>query len=172
MKNFLSICLLLLSITLSNTVFSQLKKPGITLGAGLYYANPQGSFKDEYKGGLGGEVKGGVGLGNTYLVATLGYAVFSARSDNEYGTLTYKPVKVGVKRYFLAKRIFVNSDLGVATLKDKSMNSSTRTFTKGFGGGARLLGLEASVYYDSWGNPHSSGTANSLQFKLGYNLTL
>ena len=172
MKNFLCISFLFILVALSNSLLAQFKKPGVTFGAGLYYANPQGSFKDEYKGGLGAEVKGGVGLGSTYLVATLGYAVFNARTGNEYGMLTYKPVKVGVKKYFLAKRIFVNSDIGVANLKDKSMNSSTTTFSKGFGGGVRLLGLEAGVYYDSWGKPHESGTANSVQFKLGYNLTL
>jgi hypothetical protein len=174
MKNvFKALSIAVLVSTISITAPAQLfKKPGITFGANLYFANPQGDFKNEYKGGLGGEVKGGVGLGNTYVVATLGYTAFAAKSGNEFGTLTSKPMKIGIKRYFLAKRLFINSDLGVTNLKDKTMSTSTTSFSKGIGGGVRLLGMEAALYYDSWGKQHTSGTANSVLFKIGYNLTL
>lgn len=173
MKNvFKSLYITAIILLASVTASAQFKKPGITIGANLFYASPQSNFKEDYKGGLGGELKGGVGLGNTYLVATLGYAAFAARSGNELGTLTYKPMKIGIKRYFLAKRLFVNSDIGVAHLKDKTMNTSVTRFTKGIGAGARLFGMEAGVYYDSWSQHHTSGTANSVLFKVGYNLTL
>jgi hypothetical protein len=167
-----------LSVSMFLLVFSfntnaQIKKPGITLGASAFYANPQSEFKNQYKGGLGGEVKGGIGLGKTYLVASVGYAAFAAESGNDAGTLTYQPTKIGIKQYFLAKRLFVNGDIGVVSLKDKFTGTKEQRFIRDIGVGARLLGLEASVYYDTWDNLRGpEGSTEALLFKLGFNITL
>jgi hypothetical protein len=152
--------------------YAQLKKPGFTLGINAFYANPKDNFRNEYRGGLGGEVKAGLGLGKTYFVASVGYAGFIAETNNGEGTLTYMPVKLGVKQYFLAKRLFINGDIGVAFLKNKSVLNEKR-LAADIGFGARLLGLEAGVYFDYWKNAEGiSGSTNAVLYKLGYNFTL
>ena len=154
-------------------VEAQIKKPGFTLGFAAFYAKPQEDFRNQYKGGVGGEVKGGIGLGKTYIVASAGYSAFAAESGNSNGTLTAQPLKIGVKQYFLAKRLFINGDIGVVALKDKASGSNTQRFARDIGVGARLLGLEASVYYDTWDNLRGpEGSTKSVLFKVGYNLTL
>jgi hypothetical protein len=152
---------------------AQIKKPGFTLGFAAFYANPQSEFKNQYKGGVGGEVKGGIGLGKTYIVASAGYGAFVAEAGNTEGTLIHQPLKIGVKQYFLAKRLFINGDIGVVALKDKTSGSSTQRFARDIGVGARLLGLEASVFYDTWDNLRGpEGSTKAILFKVGYNLTL
>jgi hypothetical protein len=81
-------------------------------------------------------------------------------------------MKLGIKQYFLAKRLFVNGDIGVAYLKNKTVNSAVSRFSSDIGAGVRLLGLEASIYYDNWKNLNGSGTSSNVQYKLGYNFTL
>jgi hypothetical protein len=170
MKNLFLVTLLAFVFANAN---AQIKKPGVTLGGSVFYANPQGDFKTSYKGGVGGELKGGLGLGKTYLVASVGYAAFAAQSGNNFGTLTYQPIKIGVKQYFLSKRIFINGDIGIVRLKDKATDSTQQRFARDIGVGARLLGLEASIFYDTWDNLRGpEGSTKALQFKIGYNITL
>jgi hypothetical protein len=154
------------------TVEAQIIKPGVTLGINLLGALPQGDFKDEYSLGAGGEIFGGVGWGRTFLLATAGYSAFKAASDNgKGGILTYIPLKIGVKQYFLRKLLFINADLGIASVKNKLFNESR--FTRGVGAGIKLLGLEAGLYYDGWKNidPQAKGFQNSIFSKLGYSFT-
>lgn len=170
---FTKLALLIFFISIVNVADAQIKKPGVTIGVSALYANPQSDFRNLYTAGAGGEVKGGVGLGKTYFVASIGYMGFAAKDGNENGTLTVKPIKFGVKHYFLAKRLFVNADLGVVKLKDESTTGNEQRFTRDIGVGARLLGLEASIFYDTWDNLRGDeGSSSSVVFKLGYNITL
>lgn len=171
MGKFLLKALLFAVIVLfANAANCQLKKPGITLGASLMYNMPKGAFSNGYSFGGGGEVFGGLGIGQTFIVGTLGYSKFKARSGNPAGTLTYAPVKLGVKQFLFARRLFVNFDLGVASVKNKSFNEGL--FTRGFGAGARLLGLEVALYYDGFKNKNASGFSNSLNAKMGWSFSL
>lgn len=170
MRNVSRLIVLASALVMATSASGQLKKPGVTLGVSAFYASPQGDMKDAYKGGLGGEIKGGVGLGDTYIVATLGYGGFATRSGNNTGTLTVKPMKLGIKQYFLMKRLFVNGDIGVALLKNKNLSESR--FSSDIGAGVRLIGMEFSIYYDSWKNLSGSGTSGNVQYKVGYNFTL
>lgn len=149
------------------------KKPTITFGANLIYAMPKSSFNDAYNFGGGGEVFAGVGLGSTYIIGSIGSSSFHARKSSSAGGLTIAPVKVGLKKYFLLKKIFINADVGSAKIKIN--NESTSAFTAGFGGGVRLLGLEAAVYFNTFKNNigySTSGYSNNVQAKVGWSFTL
>ncbi|MDB5191019.1 MAG: hypothetical protein JWQ96_582 [Segetibacter sp.] len=150
------------------TAFSQKWKPGFTIGGNLLYAKPSGKFANAYNFGGGGEVFGGMGLGKTYLIATAGAAAF--KPDGDQGTLTYLPLKIGVKHYLLLNKIFVNGDIGTASVKARGLQS--KRFTRGIGAGVRFLGLEAGLYYDGWKNENTSGYSNSLNAKVGWSFKL
>jgi hypothetical protein len=172
MKKFglLSFGLLAMFAVLSNHAEAQIKRPGILLGGNLMYSAPKGDFASNYKGGVGGEVIGGIGLGKTYLVGTLGYSRFLSKANAR--DITYKPMKIGVRQFILGRQIFINADIGNARIKDKTENTTENHFTRGFGGGVKLAGIEAALYYDGWKNANSSTFSNSLQFKLGWNITI
>ena len=164
-----SICLLFIFL-LNETLEAQLSKPGITLGGNLMYTKPKGNFAESYKSGGGGEVFGGVGFGKTYVVATAGLSKFNTQSGLHTGTLTYTPLKVGLKHFLFKKILFVNADIGKAIVKNRIFKESR--FTRGFGVGAKLLSLEAALYYDGWKNVNARGFSNTLDFKVGWSLSL
>lgn len=172
MKNVARILIAFVAVMFTASCVAQSAKPGLTIGASLYYSNPKGSFKEVYKGGLGAEVKGGVGIGKTYIVASAAYAAYAPQHSNS-GTLTYAPIKVGVKQYLLAKRFFVNGDVGVATIKSKQVNVKNRLCAD-VGAGVRLLGFEAGLYYETWKNAPEAAQSFSgnVSFRIGYNITL
>ena len=149
---------------------AQFTKPGITLGAYAMYTKPKGDFATAYIDGGGAEVFGGVGLGKTFIIGTIGYSAFQAANNYPYGGLTYIPVKVGIKHFLVGKHLFVNADAGFATVKNKLFSGSQ--FTRGIGAGVKLLGLEAAVYYDGWKNKDTGDYSNCLDFKLGWSFSL
>lgn len=146
----------------------KLKKPGLFIGGNLLYSAPRGNFANSYKGGPGAEAVGGLGYGKTYLVATLGYAHFISRPG--VSAIIYKPKKIGIRQYIMGKRLFLNADIATASIRDRSKSVAENHLTRGFGGGVRLLGMEAALYYDGFKNANSTTYSNSLQFKLGWNL--
>lgn len=159
--------ILILSVSITH---AQIKKPGFTFGGSLIYSIPRGNFDNAYNRGLGAEAYAGIGVGNTFIIGTLGIATYGAEKENNAGRLTYTPVKVGLKQFFLAKRLFVNADLGLARVKNKLTDS--KQFTRGIGAGVRLLGLEAGLYYDGFKNKNQSGFSNSLNAKVGWSFSL
>jgi len=150
----------------------QIKRPHLLVAANVSYFNPQGSFSDKYKFGAGGEISGGIGVDKTFLVATLGTSTFFANNKSEANKLTVKPVKIGIRQFFLAKRLFINGDLGMANVKDKTTGISQNRFTRGFGTGVRLFGLEGGLYYNGWKSINESGFSNSVQVKIGWGISL
>ena len=149
---------------------TQIQKPGITLGGYLIYAGPKGDFKKAYNFGAGGEVFGGIGLGKTFIIGTAGFSAFKTQSGIRSGTLTYIPLKIGLKHFIFRKLLFINADLGKAIVKNNNFNE--RRFTRGIGFGAKLLGLEAGLYYDGWKNKNAPGFSNSVNIKAGWSLSL
>ena len=154
----------------ATSLHAQLTKPGFILGAGVVYSNPKGNFSNEFSRGLGAEIRGGIGLGKTYLVASTGYSYFFGKNDND--NLPVRPFKIGLRRYILGKKIFINTDIGRATIKDKIKGTNEVHNLRGFGAGAHLFGLEAAINYDGWDNAGSNGFSNSLQYKVGWNFKL
>ncbi len=159
-----------LIFSLTNIAEAQIQKPGVTLGGYVIYAKPKGDFAKTYNFGGGGEVFGGVGISKTFIIATTGFSQFKAASDNHLGALNYTPFKIGVRQFILGKILFINADLGRATVKNKTFNETR--FTRGFGFGAKLLGLQAALYYDGWKNKNAGGFSNSVNIKLGWGLSL
>lgn len=149
---------------------AQIKKPGIILGGYLLYAKPQGDFNKAYNFGGGGEVFGGAGLGKTFIIGTAGFSAFKLKSGIRSGTLTYVPLKMGLRQYLFKKIVFVNADLGIALVKNNDFNASR--FIRGIGFGAKLLGLEAGLYYDGWKNKNVPGFSNNIDFKAGWSFSL
>lgn len=180
MKKLPLLLLLICGFTLCNTGKSlgqtnkqanqHLKKPGLLLGAVVMYNSPRGDLANNYKGGVGGEVQGGLGWGKTYLVATLGYSRFISKAGSE--DIIYKPKTIGLRQYIIGKNIFLNAYVGSANVREKSKDVSESHFTRGFGGGIRLAGLEVSLNYAGWKNTNNNNFSNSLQYKFGWNLTL
>lgn len=154
----------------ATSLHAQLTKPGFILGAGVVYSNPKGNFSNEFSRGLGAEIRGGIGLGKTYLVASTGYSYFFGTNDND--NLPVRPFKIGLRRYILGKKIFINTDIGRATIKDKIKGTNEVHNLRGFGAGAHLFGLEAAINYEGWDNAGSNGFSNSLQYKVGWNFKL
>jgi hypothetical protein len=174
MKNYLlktAIAMFISSITVVKAK-AQIKRPHVLFGASASYYTPKGAFANSYKLGLGGEVFGGIGVGKTYLVATLGAANFFGDKENSYGNLTYKPIKVGIRQFLFSNKIFVNGEMGVGYVKDKTMTNSENKLTAGFGAGVRFLGLEGGVYYNGWKALHDAGFSNNMQVKVGWSMTL
>lgn len=159
-----------LFLFLTKPAKAQIQKPGATFGGYLIYASPQGNYKKDYNFGGGGEIFGGIGYGKTFIIATAGFSAFQATSNNNAGTLTYVPFKVGLKQYFLAKHLFINGDIGVASVKNKIFKESQ--FTRGIGAGVKLLGVEAALYYDGWKNKNTGGFSNSMEVKFGWSFSL
>ncbi len=151
---------------------AQIKKPGLLLGGNLVYNMPKGNFANDYKNGVGAEVSAGLGYGKTYLVGTMGYMYLMDRGTSNTSNTTYKPFKIGIRRYLIGKNLFINADVGKFSIISKDKNTKPSTYTHGFGAGIRLLGIEAALYRDSWKNPNLPGFSNSLQYKLGWNFTL
>jgi hypothetical protein len=171
LKLFLIIALSIVGATLMvATAQNPVPKPGLTLGGNVIYSKPKGDFANTYNFGGGGELFGGIGVGKTYLIVTAGLSKFDDNSSSHLGTLTYTPVKVGLKQFFFRKLLFVNADLGKATVRNKYVNQSR--FTRGIGVGAKLLGIEAALYYDGWKNINAPGFSNSVNVKVGVSLTL
>lgn len=154
----------------SDVAVAQIRKPGVTLGGYVLYATPKGDFGKAYKFGGGGEVFGGVGVGKTFIIATAGLSKFRPQASSHSGPVTYTPFKIGVRQFILGKTVFINADLGRATVKSGTLNEMC--FTRGIGIGAKLLGLQAALYYDGWKNKKTSGFSNSTNIKVGWGLSL
>src|SRR3954468_15396422 len=80
---------------------AQAQKLFFVFAHGQYAAPVQASFKNDYNFGLGAEAGAGIDLGKkTFLTGTVGYTVFNAPSK-EISNLTYVPMKLGVRKFFL-----------------------------------------------------------------------
>lgn len=165
-----SVSIIFLMIDTAEAQIPKIPKPGLTLGGYLIYARPKGDFAEAYKFGGGGEIFGGAGINKTFIIATVGLSKFKAESGSQLGTLTYAPLKIGVRQFIVGKILFINADLGRAIVKNKAFNESR--FTRGFGIGAKLLGMQAALYYDGWKNVKASGFSNSVNIKVGWGLSL
>ena len=169
-RYLMAMALLLITGLYSGT---QAQKLFFVFAHGQYATPVQTSFKNDYNFGLGAEAGVGIGFGTkTFLTGTVGYTVFDAKSD-EVKNITYVPMKVGLRRYFLpANLIFIHADAGVGHIKDKTTNSSYSRFTADVGAGVKLGPFEVGVAYDGFSRDGSSGYASWLAFKAGWRFGL
>jgi hypothetical protein len=166
---------LVIAILLMTGVFSgaQAQKLFFFFVHGQYAQPMQSSFKNNYNFGLGGDAGVGLGTGKTKLVGTVGYTFFDAKSG-EAGNITYVPMKLGIRRYFLpANLIFIHADAGVATIKDKTIDGSYSRFTADVGAGAKLGPMDVGIAYEGFSNrAGTSGFTSWLAFKVGWRFGL
>jgi hypothetical protein len=166
--------LLALAFLLIAGVFSgaQAQKLFFVFAHGQYATPVQSSFKNDYNFGLGAEAGVGIGTGKTKLVGTVGYMFFDAKS-NEAGNITYVPMKIGIRRYFLpGNLLFINADAGVARITDKTIDATYSRFTADVGAGAKLGPFDVGVAYNGFSRSGYSGYASWLEFKLGWRFGL
>lgn len=149
----------------------QAQKVFFAFAHGLYASPVQSEFKNDYNYGAGAE--GGVGIAvgkKTFLTGTIGYTVFNSPSK-ELGNITYVPMKIGVRKYFLpAKLLFLHADAGVGQIKDKTTNTSSSRFSANVGGGVKLGPFEMGVAFD--GFVRNGGYASWVGFKAGWRFGL
>jgi len=156
-------------ILCSASAKSQIIKPGFTIGLGAAYAQPVGDFKKGFKYGFGGDVYGGVGWGKTYLLATLGYRGFIEDVSTNANTLSYVPVKLGVRQYLLLKKIYIQANAGVANISGGGESSSA--FTYDLGAGLKFAGFEIAAFYDSFKPKDADKYLSSINGRIGYNFS-
>ena len=173
LKKFTLVLALFISTVI--TAEAQIGKPKGTLGFNVIYANPLGKFRKDYQFGFGAEVYGGVGWDKTFIIGTLAYRVLADEWCFCYNMMENTTVKVGLRQFFLRKHIFVQGDVGIASVKKGGAVATS--FSPGIGTGVRLKRIEFSLYYDtfklrSYTYGQNSINANSINAKLGYSFSL
>lgn len=135
---------------------------------------PQGTdFSKAYIAGNGVEVGGGIGIGKTILIGSIGYIQYQALATNTLGDLKVIPIKVGFRRYLVGK-LFVNGQVGAAVESYKTNNVSATKFLYEVGAGVKILHLvEVGLGYTGY---QSAAVPfinyNSLLFKVGFSIKL
>jgi hypothetical protein len=165
----MAIALLLLAGTYTGT---QAQKLFFLFAHGQYASPLEKDFKNLYNFGVGAEGGAGLGFGKTFITGTVGYSVFDAKSGTGVGNLTYVPMKLGLRQYFLPMNlIYIHADAGVANIKVKGASTVSR-FTGDVGAGVKLGPLEAGIAYDGFSKKDPSGYASWLAFKVGWRMGL
>lgn len=135
------------------------------------WANPSDkNFKDTHKTGLGVEGGAAIGWNKTFIVGTIGYSSFGADGSNTKGSLSYVPLKAGLRQYIFSKLIYIHGDLGIATIKDDGGSKSP--FSGDIGAGVKLGMFEAQLDYDGFSRSDPSGYASWIGIKAGINIGL
>ena len=155
---------------------AQFKLPKTFVAFHGIYASPQDdNLSNAFHYGLGVDAEAGIGIGKTMLTGSIGYLNFSAK-DNTVGNLSFIPIEVGVRRYFLLG-LFADAKAGVGLQSMPSTASSVKidnssNFMYEVGAGFKILSIEAVVNFESSKNSSSDTWSNNFLFKLGYCLKL
>lgn len=142
----------------------------------LQYNSPSGgNFRDAYKFGLGAEAGAGLGWGRTFLTGTIGYDRYKVEDAYkakrpEARDLSLTPVKLGIRQYILAKKIYLKADGGVAFANNNDQKKSCATWDAGVG--LKLGILDLGVDYGATnfalsGFTNTSQNIPAFQFKAG-----
>jgi len=165
---------MILAILMITGLFSgvQAQKLFFIFVHGQYLTPTDKDFKNAYNFGAGAEGGAGIGLGKTFITATVGYSAFAAKKGTTANTLTMVPMKLGLRHYFLPMNlIYIHADAGVSNLKTKGINSVS-PFTGDVGAGVKLGPLEAGIAYEGFSKKDPYGSATWVAFKLGWRIGL
>lgn len=167
-RSLIVIAILMIAGLYSNV---QAQKIFFAFAHGQYASPVQNSFRSAYNYGAGAE--GGAGIKvdkKTFVTGTIGYMIFNSPSK-DIGNITYIPMKVGVRKYFLPTNLlFVHADAGIGKINDKTDNSSSTRFSADMGGGIKLGLFEMGVAFD--GFVRDGGFASWFGFKAGWRFGL
>jgi hypothetical protein len=138
------------------------------------YANPlDKNFNNNYNSGFGVEAGAGIGWGKTFIVGTIGYTTFSNAGKNDYGSIKYVPMKIGLRQYLFSKFVYLHADLGIGRVKNDLYNNQSR-FSGDIGAGVKFAGFEVQLDYDGFtrNNAETPGYSSWIGMKAGFNLGL
>ena len=164
-----------LALTLLMAINSnaQVVKMRPTFGFNLIFSKPVGNFSEEVRFGAGAEVYGGVGWEKTFLLATTGYRLLADEWCMCYNLLEYVPVKVGVKHFVSAKTMFMQGDVGIASVK--SGGAVQASFAADLGIGMQLSKFQLGLFYETFRRrkyyEQNSSNASSFNAKIGFNFS-
>jgi len=171
---------LILGVTLFATAASYAQKEtGVgrpSISVGVDGALPLGDFKEGYKFGIGGTVKGAVPVATGLDVTlTAGYLSFAGKSESYFGevyknaALSLIPIKAGV-RYRLDAGPYFEPQLGYTIMSSKGFKS-TGAFTYAANVGVMLSReVDLGVRYEAMSK--NSSTTSFLGARLAYNFSL
>jgi hypothetical protein len=146
---------------------------GIAAEVGL----PIGDFGDSYKTGIGGSVKGLLGVGTAGQVTfTTGYTAFKDKgsTDDNKVTDTIIPLLSGYRHNFSG--FYVEPQLGYGIygakveMNGEDASSSDGAFTYALGVGFASSGFDAGVRYQ--GASKDGSNTSFIGIRVGYNFTL
>lgn len=171
MRKIIHFSILLVAANLFFTSVSA-QLPKVLAFGNFTYANPTSSdLKMVSNYGIGYEIGGGLGLGKTLLMASVGsmrYHVTNKTvggvtyfSDNHF---TVTPIKFGIRRYLLLG-LFLNGNLGLA------INESKSNFLYEAGAGYKLGFFEIGAAYTGY-KLNNNLNAGSLLMKAGLAIKL
>ena len=165
-----------LALTLLMVIHSypQVVKPRPAFGLNLVFSKPIGNFSNEVNFGAGAAVFGGIAWEKTSLFATTGYRVLSDGWCLCNNLLEYVPVKVGVKQFVSAKTMYVQGDLGIASVKSGGVVQSS--FAADIGVGLQLSKFQLGLFYETFTRriyyEQNSSNANSFNAKIGFDFSV
>ncbi|MES2006265.1 MAG: hypothetical protein V4450_17230 [Bacteroidota bacterium] len=152
----------------ANVIFIRVSAqlPKALVFGNVSYASPLNtSFKNFCNYGIGYELGGGIGLGKTLLIGSVGQMRYHLPKQTAGGVVLFEeenlnvtPVKIGIRRYLLLG-LFLNANMGIAIQQSKS------PFLYEAGAGYKLGFLEIGAAYT--GYKVGGLTNNSLLVKAG-----
>ena len=152
---------------------SSAQRPHLNIYGHVLYASPlDKSSKDLYTGGAGVEAGILIGRGKTMFNAMIGTTRFFADDGNQYGYLTYVPVKVGIRQYLPLTMhfLFVQGDAGVGFTNSRYLANDGTRFAADIGAGVKFGLFDAAVMWDNIHEENPKGWASWFTVKAGLNL--
>ena len=171
LKKFPMFLLLLCLLSVSNK--SQAQRLVFLYAHALYASPLDKNFNDNFNSGIGVEGGAAIGWGKTFLVGTVGYTKFFDNSKNTTGSISYIPMKLGLRQYIVSKFVYVHGDLGIGRIKNDIYNNESR-FSGDIGAGVKFTTFEVQLDYDGFTrkSPDPSGYASWIGIKAGFNIGL
>ncbi len=126
-----------------------------------------------YRYGAGGE--GSLGLNlfkNTVLTGTLGYTLFKHSDNYLHDGITYVPVKIGVRQYLFAKKLFAHVDAGLGIVSLVDLPGNKTHFSGDVGLGVKFSHVEILMDYDGFTESSPNRYASWVAIKAGFNFGL
>ncbi|MFT4153804.1 hypothetical protein [Parafilimonas sp.] len=166
--------ILLLSVSIFFFHFkSSAQIPHLNIYGHVLYASPlDNSSKDLYTGGAGVEAGVLIGRGKTMFNALIGTTRFFAKDDNQYGYLTYVPVKAGIRQYLPLTMhfLYIQGDAGLGFTNSRYLGNDGTRFAADIGAGVKFGLFDAAVIWDNIHESDPKGWASWLTIKAGLNL--
>jgi hypothetical protein len=157
MRKIIHFSILLMAANLFFTSASAQIPKALVFG-NFTYANTGGDFRNYSNYGVGYELGGGIGLGKTMLMGSVGNISYHSTGSGTTGNYNVTPVKVGIRQYLLLG-LFLNGNLGLA------MQSGSSPFLYEAGAGFKFGFFELGAAYT--GYKVGSVNNNAVLFKAG-----